>query len=144
MIVAVDVLERQPERRAAGVRAGGGLVRVERVIQICGRPGGWLGVAAGGGISDACSRTPKSRLLDTVTQNIGSLFAPRVCANGAHRAHEFVSATPALAAASSIGWELPSAFITHTVELRFEYAPLVLLSVDWLNRIHWPSGENDG
>src|SRR5580698_5228536 len=59
------------------------------VIQICGR-------------STPTRRTPKLRLLDVVTQNIFSLLAPNVCANGAHRPHELVSPVPWFAIVSGI------------------------------------------
>src|SRR5512140_1254312 len=59
------------------------------------------------------SRTPKSRWLDTVTQYIVSPLVPIVCANGAHRAHEFVSPAVASAFTSSIGVPVPSALVTQ-------------------------------
>src|SRR5262245_16416742 len=98
------------------------------VIQICGR-------------CALTRRTPKSRVLDTVIQYIGSLFAPIVCANGAQRPHEFVRPMPEFAASSCTAGALPSAFTTHSVALLLLYElPLGAR----LNSTHWPSGENDG
>src|SRR5262249_4927227 len=66
------------------------------VIQICGR-------------FAPTRRTPKSRVLDTVTQYIGSPAEPIVCWNGAQRPHEFVRPSPWFVAASSIAVPVPSA-----------------------------------
>src|SRR5882724_10350300 len=99
------------------------------VIQIC-------------GLLTPTRRTPKSRLLDTVTQNIGSLFAPKVCANGAQRPHELVRPSAWLATVSWTGGALLSALTTHSDAFGPLYEPLTegacVLS-PLLNKIHWPS-----
>src|SRR5438046_1423930 len=71
------------------------------VIHSCGRP-------------TPVRRTPKSRLLDTVIQYIGSEFAPIVCWNGAQRPHEFVNPLWRFAPSSCVGGWLPSDFTTHS------------------------------
>src|SRR5262249_39423969 len=81
---------------AAVARSG-----MNAAIQICGR-------------FALTSRTPKSRLLLTVTHIIGSAFVPIVCANGAHRPHELVSAPDASKLPSLTGGDVPSDFITHS------------------------------
>ena len=129
VVVAVDVLERQPERRVARIRPARS------------RGSGRTASSRAAGDCAPTSRTPKSRFDDTVIQYIGSLFAPSVCGTAPSGPTSWSGRAPGSRSRARSAGALPSALTTHSVALPLLYASP---PSERLNSTHLPSGDHDG